>query len=189
MTPNEPSSPSFILSSPLAQRLDEGVWRHYRIRAERSRSQRHREGLKGEYGAELENGDHSVAMEGEDDGWTDEKRKGWTGREGVEVCEESPRSAGRNASAATSLSRGSGTDTASFNPIVFVTVPDMVPYPVGASAIMKRQVISNSQANESQEVLRLMCLKASMDTMDMFGGKSKVATLTASSPTATMFNT
>jgi hypothetical protein len=76
MTPNKPSSPSFILSSPLAQRLDEGVSRHYRIRVERSRSQRHREGLKGEYGDEPENGDNNVAVEGEDDEWTGGKRKG-----------------------------------------------------------------------------------------------------------------
>jgi hypothetical protein len=71
MTPNGASSPSSILHSLSDQtRVCRGVG------AERSGSRRHREGQRGEYGAELENGNNNVAVEGEDDEWTGGKRKG-----------------------------------------------------------------------------------------------------------------
>jgi hypothetical protein len=68
------------------------------------------------------------------DGWEEEGR---TGREEVEVCEQSPRSAGENLSASTSPSKLSTTDTAPFSPSVFSAVPDMVPYPAGVPAKMR----------------------------------------------------
>jgi hypothetical protein len=88
------------------------------------------------------------------------------GREEVEDCEEDPRSAGGKASAVTSPKWGSTTDTAPFSPSVFPAVPDMVPYPDGAAANMKRQVGSDLQANEGRETLRSTGSKSSMDTID-----------------------
>jgi hypothetical protein len=82
-----------------------------------------------------------VDVEGDDVNGMDGKSKGWMGREEVEVYEVSPHSAGGNASAARSPSSGSTTGTAPFSPSVFPAVPDMVPYPAGASANMKRLLI------------------------------------------------
>jgi hypothetical protein len=58
-----------------------------------------------------------------------------------------------NASATTNPSIGSTTVTALFSLSVFSAVPDMVPYPAGASANMERQVGPDPQANESRETL------------------------------------
>jgi hypothetical protein len=110
-------------------------------------------------------------------------------REDVEVCEGSPRSAGGNERAATSHSRESRMDTTPFSPGVFPVVPDMVPYPAGASANMKRQVVLNSQANESREILgSIKEYKTSVDTMDKFGGKGKATTSTFPSATTKPFS-
>jgi hypothetical protein len=72
----------------------------------RSMRRRRRAGLRGEYGAELQQGII---------GWMWKERmanewvgRGWGGGEEVEVCEGSPRSAGGHASAATSLSSTDG---------------------------------------------------------------------------------
>jgi hypothetical protein len=156
---------------------------HDRIRSERSRSRRHREGLRGEYGSELEPKLESVDvdMQGEDDDATDGKSRGSVVRAEVEGCKESPRLAGGNASAAMSPSSGSATDTAPFSPSVFPVVPDVVPYPAGASV--------NPQANESRETLGSMGSKTSMDTMDTFGGKGKGAASTALLATTTTIST
>jgi hypothetical protein len=75
------------------------VSRHHSIRAQRGGSRGHREGLKGDYDAEFENWDNSVAVQGEDDKEMGGESRGRMGGEKLEVCEESPRSAGRNASA------------------------------------------------------------------------------------------
>jgi hypothetical protein len=83
LTTKEPSSPSFAPPSPLTLRPDEGVSRHHRIRAERGGSRRHRERLKGDYGAEFGNWDNSAAVEGEDgkgmDGKSVDSRRGGGG--------------------------------------------------------------------------------------------------------------
>jgi hypothetical protein len=118
------------------------------------------------------------------------KSRGRMKREEVEVCEGSPCSAGGNERAATSYSRGSIMDTTPFSPGVLPVVLDMVPYPAGASANMKRQVVPNSQANESREILgSIKESKTSMDTMDKFGGKGKATTSTVSLVTTRPFST
>jgi hypothetical protein len=104
---------------------------------------------KGDNGAELENGDRNTDVKKEDANGADGKRRE---RMPEEKRRRTSRRAG-NASATTNPSIGSTTVTALFSLSVFSAVPDMVPYPAGASANMERQVGPDPQANESRETL------------------------------------